>query len=263
MRWPRFGIRLSFATCEPGRSPPAEPIGLGLLILAAAGVVAGHRVAYWSAPHVHADGLSIGHDGHGYLGYLSARSSSRSPRSCSPARFGWSIASDSPRFFLHLVLLQAALFAGQEPVERAALGVTPTEVFTERVLWVGLGAQLIVGGVLLGIVRGTRGAISRLPALISRPRLVVPFAVGCADTRPVPASWRLLPALPARSSRLVVTDHQTVTGPCPARPRTGRTHARNHDPSDRFGSGCRSRFGGVQQPKPRIDASMAGEMAME
>ena len=157
-----------------------------LLILASAGVVTGHRLAYWTAPHVHNGAAAHGHDGHGYLTYLGAVLIPLAAFVL--ARTAWLEHRHRVRLvsLRQLVALQAVLFIGQETVERAALGIVPAELLGERVLWAGLAAQLLVAGFLLGVVRGSRRAIPRLPALVSRPRPAVSFVRNGASARTVP-----------------------------------------------------------------------------
>ncbi len=173
-----------------------------LLILAAAGVLAGHRLAYWTAPHTHEAGVAA-HHGHDYLAYLAAVLVPLA--AVVLARVAWLEHRHRQRLvsFRALVALQVGLFLVQELVERAALGVNVADLFLERVLWVGVGAQLLVAGFVLGMARATPQAIPRVLGLASRASAGhlpgAPFRFG----PPLRQTRSLLPRHASRSSRLV------------------------------------------------------------
>lgn len=154
-----------------------------LLILAAAGVLAGHRLAYWTAPNTHEAGVAA-HHGDDYLAYLAAVLVPLA--AVVLARVAWLEHRHRQRLvsFRALVALQVGLFLVQELVERAALGVNVADLFVERVLWVGVGAQLLVAGFVLGMARATPQAIPRLLGLASRVRPATYLARRSASARP-------------------------------------------------------------------------------
>lgn len=129
-----------------------------LLPLAGAGALLGHFIAYGVAPaaHVHASGsVHV----HGYL-------ASAAPVVVAAAVLTVGVALIEPghraagRLPLRLLFgMQVGLFVAQEAAERLVVGSPLGSLLSEPVLWVGIGAQALVAGALLRVLRGIRRAV--------------------------------------------------------------------------------------------------------
>jgi hypothetical protein len=97
--------------------------------------------------------------------------------------------------------VQVALFLAQETVERLAVDGDPLALLSSPVLWLGLGAQALVAGLVALLIRAARRTVE---ALRRRERRRVPGPVAVVATpaarpfgrRPrTPASRRGPPSL--------------------------------------------------------------------
>jgi hypothetical protein len=102
---------------------------------------------------------------------------------------------------LSLAAVQVALFLAQETVERLAVDGDPLALLSSPVLWLGLGAQALVAGLVALLIRAARRTVE---ALRRRERRRVPGPVAVVATpaarpfgrRPrTPASRRGPPSL--------------------------------------------------------------------
>lgn len=131
-----------------------------LALLAAAGTLVGHFAAY-SAVSGRGTGGVLGSVSHHYLYPLAAilfpAAAALLLRILAlELRFGTRLFS-----FRHLALAQTSIFILQESIESLVEG-RGLHVLSEPVFWVGIVAQLIVAGLLPGLVHGASRVLSRL-----------------------------------------------------------------------------------------------------
>lgn len=159
------------------------PRGAALAMLAVAGVAVGHVLGY-AVAHPDAAGREAALGGHAYL---PAAASVAVPLGV-VAALVWAVrtsrqlgvAATIP--FRTLAVAQLAVFAAQEVGERLVGGQGAAAVLTERGVWVGLVAQLLVAAVVTRALHAVRrvaravlrgGRVHRTP-LPARPIVFAP-----------------------------------------------------------------------------------------
>lgn len=164
-------------------SDMSRRISLGLLAIA--GVLVGHALGYLVAYPDDAERAMAG-AGHGYLGPVAAvvapfglaavlAIAVRTVRRLAAAPSLWQLAG-----------VQVLVFAAQEVLERIPGPGQPVDVITERAVWFGLVAQLLVAWLSLRLV-GLTARVVRAVARAPRPRLVAsPPRVACLRSARVP-----------------------------------------------------------------------------
>lgn len=147
---------------------------VSLWLLASAGVLVGHVIGYAVA---HPDDVdrSVALAGHAYMGPVGTiliplgllAVLGIAIRTVRRGR-----ATDVPTL-RHLATAQVALFLVQEVLERAAGPVAPSTVFTERGVWFGVVAQVLVAWVALRLVRFS---VAVVRAVASGPKVATSAA---------------------------------------------------------------------------------------
>ena len=145
-------------------------ISLGLLAIA--GVLAGHALGYLTAYPDDAERALAG-AGHGYLGPLAVAVAPLGLVAVLAIAVRTVRRLGSAPSLGRLVAFQTALFLAQEVLERIPGPGQPIDVVTERAVWFGLVAQLLVAWIALRLVALT-ARVLRAVAHGSRLRLGTP-----------------------------------------------------------------------------------------
>jgi hypothetical protein len=169
-----------------------KPGGAAVLLVAPAGVLIGHVIAYAASGPGHAPGAA----GHGYLSSLAAVAVPLAVAGLCLSALGKGAPGVSLR---QLCALQCAAFVTQETLEHLVAGEPLVAVVGSVPVWLGLGAQAIVAFGATAAVGAVSVAGPRLLAWFGgRPSVVAPPVVQRFDTGGV-ARPRLRPNLPVTS----------------------------------------------------------------